>query len=93
MSRYTCKECQKGFDIYSTYYSHLTRHKPPHKKCQFCTELFYTNGDLYKHSWKYHRPEKSADVRPDIRPMMERLHTVEPHKQVQNSLVPPMFRN
>jgi hypothetical protein len=89
--RYSCKNCDKQFDIYSTYYSHIKRHLPPTKRCEFCDTSFYCNQDRYRHVGKYHRPNTTAKQPVEVVNMPQRsMHTVE--RPASTSLVPAMFR-
>jgi hypothetical protein len=85
MFRYTCGECDRGFEIYSTYYSHKKRHGQPTKACLYCDRRFYTNADLYKHMWKC---KDSAEHAAGNQPTQ-----TQPKTQQTNSLVPAMFRH
>lgn len=59
--RYRCKYegCSKSFDVYSSYYTHLYKHKPPKlRKCKACD---YTNASKYKvlkHYWDDHEQKE-----------------------------------
>ena len=50
--RYQCPTCNKGFDVYTTYYCHKKRHDAPSKQCSFCPKAFHTNMLLNAHLWK-----------------------------------------
>lgn len=98
MSRYQCKDCDKTFDIYSTYYSHTRRHLPPTKHCDFCQSSFYSNQDRYRHIGKFHRPSTTAMTKPvtvksvEFQPPTRTLCAFDPEKTIKTSLVPMMFR-
>ena len=47
--RYTCQTCEKGFDVYTTYYSHKKTHAPPTIPCPTCQVMHRTKAALYRH--------------------------------------------
>ena len=51
---YICKECEANFTIYSTYYSHIRKHKEPKINCAHCDKKFYVTSEYYKHLGKMH---------------------------------------
>jgi len=60
MKRYSCNECDKSYDIYSSYFSHKATHKPPKIRCVKCDSIFYTRGQLYKHCFNDHETNRTV---------------------------------
>ena len=81
---YACKSCDATFTIYSTYYSHIRKHKGPTINCTHCDEKFYVKSELYKHLGKVH-----VDT---IQPQPPQP-LLQPQPQVvkRNKLVCPLF--
>jgi hypothetical protein len=52
MSRYTCENCSKGYNIYASYASHRRKHRAPTVGCDNCGTLFNTHAALYKHAYQ-----------------------------------------
>ena len=58
MKRYVCKHCDKGYDVYSSYYTHVAmKHADPKVACAKCTQVFHTHAQLYKHAFIEHTTE------------------------------------
>ena len=47
--RYTCPTCTKGFDVYSSFYSHKKTHEVPSIPCPTCQVMYRTKAALYRH--------------------------------------------
>jgi hypothetical protein len=60
--RYVCSVCDKGYDVYATYYSHKTTHLPPTIACATCSKVFRTKAQLYRHAYLECTPEKPKEV-------------------------------
>ena len=60
--RYVCSVCDKGYDVYATYYSHKTTHLPPAIACATCSKVFRTKAQLYRHAYLECTPEKPKEV-------------------------------
>ena len=53
MVRYVCQQCDKKYEIYSSYYTHKrTKHQEPKIKCTVCYKAFHTTNQLYSHCFK-----------------------------------------
>ena len=59
MKRYVCKACcDKGYDVYSSYYTHVVmKHTDPKIACTKCSLTFHTHAQLYKHAFIEHTTE------------------------------------
>ena len=58
MKRYGCKHCEKGYDVYSSYYTHVAmKHANPRIACTKCSLTFHTHAQLYKHAFVQHAAE------------------------------------
>ena len=58
MKRYVCKNCEKGYDVYSSYYTHVQmKHTDPKIACTKCSLTFHTHAQLYKHAFVQHAAE------------------------------------
>lgn len=63
MAVYVCAHCKKNYDVYASYYSHVTtKHKEPKIKCPNCDEKFNTYIQLYTHNYKVHNA--STETKP-----------------------------
>lgn len=48
-----CKECGKQFQVYNSYYSHMTyRHRPPSVGCNHCSEKFRSVPERNQHFYR-----------------------------------------
>ena len=53
MVQYECKVCEKTYERYASFYSHLTmKHKAPKVECVTCGKLFHTRAKLYAHCFR-----------------------------------------
>jgi DNA-directed RNA polymerase subunit RPC12/RpoP len=50
-SRYTCKTCNKHYDVYSSYYSHTKKHDVAAIECRGCGLKFHLKTQLYRHAF------------------------------------------
>ena len=48
--RYNCKVCKKGYDVYSSYYSHCKGHRANTVSC-VCGLTFKVKSQLYHHAY------------------------------------------
>ena len=49
--RYKCKQCPKTYDVYASYYGHLTSKHRPHKYICVCTKTYPTFAQFKIHSF------------------------------------------
>ncbi len=80
MVTYTCPDCDKKFEVYSSMYSHKRiKHSDPKIACGVCNKMFHTHQQLYQHAYKDVCERKAATVAPDA-------------QTKRASLVPSMFQ-
>ena len=88
---YVCKICEHTFHIYSTYYSHLRKHKEPTIQCIHCPEKFYVKSEYYKHLGKMHI--QNTNSKDNTNTNTNTNDTVITTYQKRNKLVSPFFDN
>ena len=67
MAVYSCKHCDKKYDVYASFYSHVaTKHKPPKLPCPVCQLKFHTHTQIHAHAFKEHSkaPSDRSDTPP-----------------------------
>ena len=91
---YICKECEANFTIYSTYYSHIRKHKEPKINCAYCDKKFYVTSEYYKHLGKMHinviAAAPAAPAAPTPWNLLQQQQPVQ-HLVKRNRLVSPLF--
>ena len=81
-----CEECEKEFDIYSSWYSHRRlKHQDPQVQCFHCDKTFRTvnerNTHFYKES-KAGKPEK-VEISKEPEPVLSHnMFTFQPGKSL-----------
>ena len=50
--RYNCVDCDKKYEIYSSFASHRRQHRDPRVVCENCKLTFHTHNALYKHAYQ-----------------------------------------
>ena len=58
---YTCKHCNAESSTYSTYYSHVQKHKQPRIQCVKCPLKFHVNAQMYRHVFLAHTMESVTE--------------------------------
>ena len=88
---YVCSECDRKFDIYSTFFSHKKRkHGLPTKPCEFCDKLYFTNKELHAHMWGCQK--KTEQTVQKVNPDLKFIQAETKMNQPRNSLVPLLFQ-
>ena len=80
MPVYSCKFCDKVYDVYASFYSHVaTKHKPPKLPCPVCHKLFHTHTKIHAHVFKEHNKvtsdlsDNQVAAKPRVNPLTQML--------------------
>ena len=87
-----CKICEHTFHIYSTYYSHLRKHKEPTIQCIHCPEKFYVKSEYYKHLGKMNIQNTNSKANTNTNTTTTNDIVITTY-QKKNKLVSPFFDN
>ena len=92
---YVCSECDRKFDIYSTFFSHKKRkHGLPTKPCEFCDKLYFTNKELHAHMWGCQKKTEQTvqKVNHDLNHDLKLIQAETKLGSGRNSLIPLLFQ-